>query len=308
MKSITLAPDLKDKRVLVRVDWNVPIENGKIIDDFRIKKSLPTLEYLKKAGAKVIIATHLESEDQSTDILKSYVPEGAELLENLRKDPREKANDPAFAKELADKADIFVNEAFAVSHRDHASIVGVAKLIPSYAGMEFEAEVSALSRVFTPHHPFLIILGGAKFETKLPFVERLVDTADKIFIAGAMAAKVPVEMASNTKIILPVGDIAALDADAAVIEQMKPMINDANFILWNGPLGKYEEGYKEGTLTLAKLLSESGKDVIVGGANTLASIQELNIYDKFSFVSTGGGAMLDFLAIGTLPGIEALKG
>lgn len=306
MKIINEVTDLKDKRVLVRVDWNVPIENGRVLDDFRIKKSLPTLEFLSSAGAKVIIATHLESETESTDVLKSYVPAGMELLENLRKDQREKANDEAFAKELALKADIFVNEAFAVSHRDHASIVGVAKLLPSYAGMEFAAEVKALSKVFEPHHPFLVILGGAKFETKLPIVERLVDIADKIFIAGAMAAKVPAEMAANTKVILPVGDIAALDADDAVILQITPMVNDANFILWNGPLGKYEEGYTEGTIKLAKILSESGKEVIVGGANTLAAIKELNVYDKFAFISTGGGAMLDFLAKGTLPGIEVL--
>ncbi|MDP2642048.1 MAG: phosphoglycerate kinase [bacterium] len=307
MRSITEASDLEGKRVLVRVDWNVPIQDGLVLDDFRIKKSLPTLEFLIKAGAKVIVATHLDQEAANVLPLKNYVPEGAELLENLRLDPRERANDPAFAQELAFQADIFVNEAFASSHRSHTSIVGVPKLLPSYAGLNFVDEVDNLSRAFNPSRPFLVILGGAKFETKLPLVEKFSQIADKIFIAGAMAAKVSKVLLENSKIILPVGDIAALDADDKVIAQLEPMINEAKFILWNGPLGKYEEGYREGTIKLAKLLAESGAEVIVGGANTLAAIKELNLFDKFTFVSTGGGAMLEFLATGTLPGIEALN-
>lgn len=307
-KIITEAGDLKDKRVLVRVDWNVPLENGEVRDDFRIKKTMPTLKFLKNAGAKVIIATHLESDTDSIEPLKKYVPAGMELLENLRQNPGEKANDYAFAEELAQKADVYVNEAFSVSHRLHASIVGVPKLLPSFAGIEFAQEVTQLSKAFAPAHPFLLLLGGAKFETKLPLVEKFLNIADEIFIAGAIAAPASLlPIVKNPKITLPLGDVAALDADEANIALMKEKIDKSAFILWNGPLGKYEDGYKEGTLKLSTALANCGKEVIVGGGDTLAAIKELNLFDKFTFVSTAGGAMLDFLANETLPGIEALS-
>ena len=307
MKSLLELSNLQDKRVLVRVDWNVPIVDGRIVDDFRIKKSLPTINFLQKAGAKVIIVTHLEPEDSSVDILKPYVPNGAELLPNLRNNAGEKANSIEFAETLAKQADIFVNEAFSASHREHASVVGVPKLLPSYAGLEFEEEVKALSKAFNPPHPFLIILGGAKFETKLPLVNKFVNIADNIHIAGAMGVKVPPNLRENPKISLPLGDIAALDADKQNLALLQDKINQARFIVWNGPLGKYEAGYKEGTERLARMIIESGREAIVGGADTLAVIKDLNLYNQFAFVSTGGGAMLDFLATGTLPGIEALK-
>jgi len=307
-KTILEAGDLKDKRVFVRVDWNVPLENGAVRDDFRIKKSLPTLEYLKNAGAKVIIATHLESDTASVEALRAYVPEGMELLENLRQNPGEKANDPKFAEELASKADIYVNEAFSASHRMHASIVGVPKLLPSFAGLQFAEEVKQLSKAFNPPHPFLFILGGAKFETKLPCVEKFLTIADEIFIAGAIAKPASLlPLVQNSKITLPLGDVAALDADDANIALMKAKIADKAFVLWNGPLGKYEDGYTQGTLKLAQLLADSGKQVIVGGGDTLTAIKQLNLFEKFTFVSTAGGAMLDFLANETLPGIEALS-
>lgn len=308
MKLIKEAGDIRGKRVLVRVDWSVPMEGGEIKNDYQIKVSLPTLEYLKSQGAHIIVATHLESTAQSVEPLKVFVPEGVEILSNLRENPGEKSNSEEFAKELASKADIFVNEAFAVSHREHASVVGVPKLLPSFAGLRLEDEIESLSKAFDPPHPFLFILGGAKFETKLPLVEKFLDIADEIIIAGANA--VPASKTSiinNPKISLPLGDTAALDADEENIENYKSKINNAEFILWNGPLGDYEEGYKKGTLGLAKILADSGNQVIVGGGDTLTAINELDIFDKFTFVSTGGGAMLDFLANGTLPGIEVLK-
>ncbi|MDO8424025.1 MAG: phosphoglycerate kinase [bacterium] len=306
MQPITEAGDLKGKRVLVRVDWNVPFKDGKPLNNFRIKASLPTLEFLNNAGAKVTIATHLETGD--IELLKQFVPAGMELLPNLRENPGEESNSEEFAKELASKADVFVNEAFSVSHREHASIVGVPKYLPHYAGLEFMKEVESLSKAFNPPHPFLIILGGAKVETKLPLIQKFLDIADEIFIAGAMA-KTASEMpfATNAKISFPLGDIAALDADEANLELLKKKIASAQFIIWNGPLGKYEAGFKEGTIKLAQMLSENGSRVIVGGGDTLAVIEELNILNKFLFVSTAGGAMLDFLATGTLPGIEALS-
>ena len=308
MKSILESGNLKGKRVLVRVDWNVPLENGKVVDDFRIKKSLPTLEYLENAGAKVIIATHLESENTSIRPFKMYVPKGMKLLKNLRDNPGEESNSEEFAKELASGADIYVNEAFSASHREHASIVGVPKFLPSFIGLQFALEIKELSKAFYPKKPFLFILGGAKFETKLPLVEKFLDIADLIFIGGTnatTAATMPI--AKDSKIIFPCGDIAALDVDDETILLLKEKIEESEFILWNGPLGNYEKGYKKGTLELAKILAESNKDVIVGGGDTLAAIKELNLLDKFSFVSTGGAAMLDFLVTGTLPGIEALN-
>jgi phosphoglycerate kinase len=306
-KTILEAGDLNGKRVLVRVDWNEPLENGEVRDDFRIQKSMPTLEYLKNSGAKVIIATHLEPDGASIEPLQKYVPEGMELLENLRNNPGEKANDPKFAEELAGRADIFVNEAFSESHREYASIISVPKLLPSFVGLLFAEEVRQLSRTFNPPHPFLCIFGGAKFETKLPLIEKFLNIADKIFIVGANAKPASLlPLGQNQKIILPLGDVAALDADEVNINLMKEKITNAIFILWNGPLGKYEDGYTTGTLKLAQILADSGKQTIVGGGDTLAAIKELNLFDKFTFVSTAGGAMLDFLANETLPGIEVL--
>ncbi|MDO8569945.1 MAG: phosphoglycerate kinase [bacterium] len=330
MKSILEAEDLKNKRVLVRVDWNVPIENGKVIDDFRIKKSLSTLEYLKNAGAKVIIATHLEPEGTSVKHLKTYVPEGMELLENLRDNPGEENNLEEFAKELASNVDIYVNEAFSVSHRRHASIVGLPKLLPSFIGLQFVLEIKELSKAFYPPKPFLFILGGAKFDTKLPLLKKFIPIADQIFVGGALANNffkeqgVDIgnslasegnfelkELLKTDKIILPedtiITDGKILDAGPRTMENLKSIISTSKLVLWNGPLGSYEDGYKTATLALAKIISETKCESIIGGGDTIAAIKELNLFDKFSFVSTGGGAMLDFLATGTLPGIEALN-
>lgn len=306
MKSIFEANDLKDKRVLVRVDWNVPIEAGVVLDDFRIKKSLPTLEYLKKSGAQVVLATHLEA-GMISDLTK-FIPEDMRLLDNLRDNPGEESNSEGFARELSSQADIFVNEAFSVSHRHHASIVGVAKLLPSYAGIQFMKEIENLREAFDPPKPFLFILGGAKVETKVPLIEKFLNTADYVFIGGTLAVPVSkMPIAKNPRTIFPIGDIAALDVNLETIALLKEKVENSAFILWNGPLGKYEKEYKWGTLELAKVLADSGKKTFVGGGDTLAAIKELGLYDKFSFVSTGGGAMLDFLATGTLPGIEALN-
>ena len=330
MKSILEAGDLKGKKVLVRVDWNVPIEDGKVVDDFRIKKSLSTLEYLKGAGAKVVIATHLEPEGTHTKLLQTYVPKGMKLLENLRANPGEESNSKEFAKELASKIDLYVNEAFSVSHRRHASIVGVPLYLPSYIGLQFALEIKELSKAFYPKKPFLLILGGAKFDTKLPLLKKFIHIADDIFVGGALANNffkeqgVDIgrslvsegdfglkELLDTGKIILPedtiIKDGKILDAGPRTMENLKSIISASKLVLWNGPLGGYENGYKVATLALAKIISESSCESIIGGGDTLASIKELNLFDKFSFVSTGGGAMLDFLATGTLPGIEALK-
>lgn len=307
LKSIIKEGTLKNKRVLIRVDWNVPLDGGRVRDDYRIKTSLPTIEYVRNVGAKVIVATHLEPPGVSLKPLFDYVPTGVELLGNLRDESGEIANSAVFAKKLAGLADIYVNEAFSVSHRKHASIVRIPRMIPAYAGLQFVKEVEELSRAFHPPHPFLLVLGGAKSLTKLPLLEKFTDIADSIFVGGALAKAVSETLlARNAKIIFPIGAVTALDANPETLALLEQKILDSKFIIWNGPLGNYEQGFKKGTLGLAKMLSESGKQVIVGGGDTLAVIKELDILDKFSFVSSGGGAMLDFLATGTLPGIEAL--
>lgn len=330
MKSIKEARDLKGKRVLVRVDWSVPMHEGRVIDDYGIRASLPTLEYLVGEGAEVIVATHLETKADDIETLKAYLPVGATLLPNLRENPGEEANSAEFAQELAAKADIYVNDAFSVSHREHASLVGVPKLLPSYAGLRFLEEVRELSKLFYPKHPFLFILGGAKFETKLPLLKKFVHIADHIFVGGALANNFfrekgeevgdslvsegdfgLQELLQSGKILLPEDTITVddkiLDAGPVALETLKEKIAEAKMILWNGPLGNYEKGYKVGTLELAKLIAESGKDSYVGGGDTLAAIYELQLSDKFSFISTGGGAMITFLATGTLPALEALN-
>ena len=310
--------------MLVRVDWNVPV-NGldEVQDGSRIEATLSTIEYIKNKGGAVIIASHFgragDSIQPVIDFAKenySILAKNVEFLENLRLNPGEEANSEDFAKELASKADIYVNEAFSVSHRAHASIVGVPKFLPPYAGLRFLEEYENLSAAFNPEHPFLFILGGAKFETKLPLVEKFLQIADDIFIGGALAAKAS-EMNNSTgnpivdnpKIILPVGDIAALDANTETLEILNEKIKEAKFILWNGPLGNYEKGFVAGTVALARMLAESGTKVILGGGDTLALLKPEIKKDISShgFISTSGGAMLDFLANGTLPGIEALQ-
>lgn len=359
--------NLKSKVVLLRIDLNVPIENGVIKDDYRIKRSLKTLDFLRQAGAKVIIISHTEAlgdgslcpiakymgvpfvdmhaKDFSSESL-SFMKDGdVVLLENLRKDPGEKKNDPVFAKKLASLADVYVNEAFSVSHRRHSSVVGVPKLLPTYFGFLFLEEVENLSKAFSPAHPFIFILGGAKFETKLPLVKKFLNSADKIYIGGALMnsfykeqgleigkslsdeVKLGLkELLLNKKIIIPedvvvgatnckciknvedvkkedmIGDVGPKFAD-----EMDSAVLSAKFVLWNGPLGLVESGFDDSTTGLAKTIAISDATSIVGGGDTVAAIKGLDIQDRISFISTGGGAMLDFLANGTLPGIDIVK-
>lgn len=342
MKIITEAGDLNGKRVVVRVDWNVPVKDGAVVDDFRIKQAIPTIELLKEKGvSEITLLSHFTGEENSlspvAECAKRYLPElvfnqegKVRLMENLRHDPGEKENNLEFAKKLAAYGEIYVNEAFSSSHRSHASIISLPKLLPGYVGLCFEKEVHELSKAFYPKHPFLFILGGAKFDTKLPLLQKFIDLADNIFVGGALANNFFKEMGQpvgdsltsegdfglkamidSGKIMLPEDTIKVggkiLDAGPFTIEALKEKVNAARLILWNGPLGNYEEGYKVSTMALAQVIADAGKEAIVGGGDTLAAIDELNLLDKYSFVSTGGGAMLDFLASGTLPGIDALK-
>jgi len=240
------------------------------------------------------------------------------------------SNDQVFAKKLSSLGDIYVNDAFSVSHREHASIVSLPKYLPSFAGFQLEEEVKNLSHAFKrPKHPFLFILGGAKFSTKMPLIKKYLKLADNVFIGGALAndflkAKgVDIgrslvsdqsfgikNLLKNKKIILPVDFIkkneAIIDMGIESVENLGLLIKRSKFILWNGPLGKYEDGGAEATRKILQLVANSKAESIIGGGDTVALVSEMKMEKKFSFVSTGGGATLDFLANGTLPGIKAL--
>ena len=316
MKSITEIQNFEGKKALVRVDWNVPMtENGEVSDASRIENSLQTIEYIKNNGGTPVVMSHFGREGQSIqpviDFAKknySVFEDGVEFLENLRMDKREEENDEEFARELAAKADIYVNDSFATSHREHASIVGVPKFLPSCAGINFMKEVKALSKAFDPEHPFLFILGGAKLETKLPLLQKFLNIADKVFVGGLLAAEASLnpDISQNPKVIFPVGDIKALDINQETIEVLKFKVKSSKFVLWNGPVGKYEDGYDWGTKELAKIINSSGVEAVIGGGDTESVIDEIVQNNPKIFLSTAGGAMLDFLVDGKLVGIEAL--
>ena len=370
---ISEVSDLKGKYVLVRSSLNVPIDNGEIRNHFRIIRSLPTIEWLIKAEARVILCSHLGREKENTlqpvfEYLQKtlatkvlFSPEvcGAAaknvrdeledgevlVLENVRRDPRETQNDADFARCLADLADIYVNDAFESSHREHASLAAVTEYLPSYFGHSFALEYEKLSGAMTPEHPSLFILGGAKFETKLPLVEKFLEIYDHVLIGGALAhdfykargLEVGTSLVSDIdlvgnpivnhpKIILPADvivqgkdgqvrttlvedvqpDEMIVDAGPGTIQTLELFCRNAKTILWNGPLGNYEAGFADQTLACAKLVAESPAHTVVGGGDTTAAIESLNNHDKYSFISTAGGAMLTFLELGTLPAIEVI--
>ena len=369
-KTLNDLPDVNGVPVVVRLDLNVPVQNGVVMADYRIRKALPTIQFLKKKGAKIIILSHIEGGTDSLMPVYEFMKKSMELsfcndcleqgaqvvaamkagdvllCENLRLYDGEKKNDPAFAKSLAALGKIYVNDGFSVSHRNHASIVGIPTFIPGYIGLQFEDEIKNLSKAFSPQHPFVFILGGAKFETKIPLIDKFLPTADSIIIGGALANDIfkasgwnvgtslvsptPPDMTvyvESDKILTPsdvivekpdgsraikeathvAHDEKICDAGPQSIKFMKTIVAQASCILWNGPLGNYENGYKEPTLKLAEMIAESSALSIVGGGDTLGAIAELGIEEKFGFVSTGGGAMLDYLASETLPGLDALK-
>lgn len=341
MKSIEEANIVEGTMVLMRVDWNLPIKEGEILDSERIVATAESINHCLNKGAKVIILSHLgDGADSLEPVVKEaekifpnteivFVrdpwnessPQDKKALDNLKNGEMaiienlrfwmEKENNEEFAKKLAMFGDIYVNEAFSVSHRRHTSVVALPKLLPSFAGFKFLEEYKKLSEALNPEHPFFVILGGAKFDTKLPLVEKFLDIADDIFIGGANALPASgMALANNSKVIFPVGDIAALDANAETLEIIEEKIKQAKMVLWNGPLGNYEKGFVAGTVALSRMLAEAKVKVVVCGGDTLACVKD-DIKNKIlyhGFISLGGGATLDFLANGTLPGIEALSG
>lgn len=364
--------DLKGKKVLLRTDLNILISEGKVEDDFRLTKALATIVFLQKVGAKIILISHIGKEEDAQSlkpvyewfkkhitllfvgaVTGSFVEEAVKnlkdgdiiMLENVRMEQGECANDVSFSKKLASVADIYVNDAFSASHRKHASIVGLPQFLPSYAGVLFQEELNELSQAFEPESPSLLILGGAKIKTKFPLIKKFLNIYDNVFVGGMLAntffkarglnigiseageANIGVtELLDNEKLMLPsdvvvkenhgsdikspdsINDMEKIvDAGPKTIEQIKKTAESARFIVWNGPLGEYEHGFPEQTRALAKVIAHSNAQTIVGGGDTVAAIAELNLRDKFSFVSTAGGAMLVFLLEGTLVGIEALQ-
>jgi len=323
-------PKLKDlevggKRVLVRGDLDI---SGEPNSDYRLQSLTKTLDFLKEHQAKIIICGHkgrsadakamagkpTQNEKLSLLPLQSYFDKwGAVLLENLRFDPGEEANDENFAKELAEKADIFVNEAFATSHREHSSIVGIPKFLPSFAGFHFEKEIENLSRVIdNPQRPLLFIISGVK-KDKLQIIEKVKNLADKVLVGGRLPEYIGdegLESVRNQKGKMIIGNLVQDKEDITLhtIEKFKEEILKAKTIVLAGVLGRYEdEGHRQGTKEIFEAVANSKSFKVVGGGDSLAAIAALSLSNGFDWVSVGGGAMLEFLANGTLPGIEALK-
>lgn len=377
MKSIRTVTHIKGKVVLIRSALNVPVENGKVTGSFRLQKALKTILFLQKKGAKVVLLGHIgDKGDESLrpvfDVLTKAIPHlsfsnvtvGPEartaihdmkngdvlMLENVRRMKGEKENDHHLAEELASLADIFVQDSFDVCHRVHASVVGVAELLPSYAGFLVEEEVSGLKQALKPKSPALAVIAGSKFSTKEPVLHVLLQGYEKVFVGGALANDLletegffiadslvsggdhvaMKEVTEHKNLLLPTDALVApltasrADADLAPVSRipehtaildigpatmalLTPHIKKAKTIVWNGTLGKYETGFIDGTRELAKAILASKAHSIVGGGDTVAALDMLGLTSKFDFVSTGGGAMLDYLAYGTLPGLDVLN-
>lgn len=372
-QDISQIKNLKGKKVLLRASLNAPVgSNGELFDKFRLKKALISIKYLQEHKAKTIIIGHIgRGTDVSLEPVFKYfqkyinlkyiddiVGEEANsavnemksgdiiLLKNLRSEEGETKNDLTFAEKLSSLADIYVNDCFPVSHREHASVISVPKFLPSYSGLVFKEEFERLKIAEKPEHPALFILGGVKFSTKQILVEKFLDIYDHIFITGALAndffkakgynvgrsvvSDPPINvnyLLSNKKIILP-EDVVVLtkngekvtkdlddvsdtdmiaDTGPKTIEKLKPIILNAKFILWNGPTGYYEGGFVHATKNLAEIISKSDANSIVGGGDTMSLIIKFGFGEAFSFCSTAGGAMLEFLLNGTLPAIEVLS-
>jgi phosphoglycerate kinase len=235
-----------------------------------------------------------------------------EILENLRFNPGEEENNEEFSKELSSKAEIFVNESFATCHRKHASIVGITRFLPSFAGFNLQKEVEVLTKVmYDPEKPLALIIGGVKLESKMPVIEKFFDKADFIMLSSILSANWSKEI-THYMLLADNSDLESKDINENTRQKFIWAIEKSRTVLWAGPLGMYEDdqfiqGTKEIAEKIAEVTQKAGVYSVVGGGDTVAAINKLGLMDKFSFVSTGGGAMLQFLADGTLPGIEALK-
>lgn len=327
--------ELFGKKILLRVDFNTPVVNAKISEKHRIKAQKETIDYLTGRGAIVALLSHITIIDSFGPIAENikeilgrdftFLPDcigeivedgiaNAEpgdvfLLENVRKYEGEEKNDVNFAKSLAEPFDLYINNAFSASHRNHASLVAITNFLPSYAGFLLIKEINNLSKAlrFLKENKTLII-GGAKIDTKLPIIKNFIDKVEHILIGGAITKNM---LEKNSRIIFPkdyVSENGAIsDIGPETIKEFMEVINDSKMIIWNGPLGKVEEEkFSIGSKKISEAIINSGAFSIAGGGDTVAFLEKLALVDKFNYVSTGGGAMLEFLAGNKLPGLIAL--
>ena len=336
------AADVDGKVVLVRSDLNVPLEDGRIADDTRIRSSLPTLELLLERGAREVrVCSHLgrpKGPDEKYAIapvrerlLQLVGDERVTVLENTRFNAGDTKNDEAFARELADGCDLFVNDAFGSAHRAHASTVGVAQLLPAYAGLLLLAELENLGKLLGDvERPFVIVSGGAKVEDKIGVLENLGSRADDVLIGGKMAEDVRTENPFSFEAVLPKDVVAASSFDANAETQVTPFdslpegwlgldvgpetrqdfarrIAGARTVFWNGPMGVFEwPTFAEGTFAVARALAESDGFTVVGGGDSVRAVHEAGVADRISWISTGGGASLELLEGKELPGVAVI--
>ncbi len=376
--------EVAQKRVLVRVDFNVSLDAaGRVVDDFRLRATLPTIQYLKARGAKIILLAHLgRPKDKDKFSLKPIVEKLSELLsqkvklapdcvgeeikimaqelksgeilmlENLRWHPEEEKNDTFFAKQLAALGEVYINDAFGVSHRTHASVAAITQFLPSGAGLLLAKEVDNLTRVRdNPEHPLCAVIGGAKISTKIKLIQSFLNKAEDVILGGALANTMlhakgiaigrsftetidlpdlkNLEITSS-KIHLPldavlcenqegtgafrIGAVGSTGEQELILDigpdsqkMFAGIIARAKMVVWNGPMGLFEsKSFDGGTISVAQAIVASGAYSVVGGGETVAFLEKLGFIDKFSFVSTGGGAMMEFLSGEKLPGVEAL--
>jgi phosphoglycerate kinase len=372
---VTAVPTLEDlppvagKRVLLRADFNVPLRDGEIADDLRIRAALPTIGWLRDQGAQVVACTHLGRPKGRPDPRYSVAPvrarlaelaPGVELLENLRYDPGEEADDPAFVARLIDGFDAYVNDAFGASHRAHASIVGPPQFLPSAAGRLLAREVEVLGGLRSnPRRPFVAILGGSKVSDKLKVIEALLAVADSLLIGGGMCFTfLAAEGASigdslfeehmvgtcralldehGDRLVLPTditalgpggelmrpeagGDVRQLgttipagwkgvDIGPGTAADFGDRIAEARTVFWNGPMGVFEDPrFDAGTRAVAQAVADTPGFTVVGGGDSAAALAQFGLDDEVDHVSTGGGASLELLEQGDLPGLAALRG
>ena len=361
---------LQGKKVLLRIDVNTPLGENGVVDpyeDWRIMASLKTINFLSSEGASVVVISHIGRAKEerlkpiadylSQKITIGYIPHFDEsliqeriealghgdviMLENIRQFDGEENNDAEYLKNIANACDIYVNDAFSVSHRKHASVHAVTSLLPSYFGIQFVHEVSSLYDVTKREGTTSLILGGAKFGTKLDLLKKMLPHISYAMIGGALANVFLKErgfnigasyvddtdisdIVDNEKIIVRIdaidqdGDVVSvdeiqnhdvmLDIGPETEKLFEHIIAASDTILWNGPMGKYEDGYTSGSISVAESCAHAPAWVVTGGGDTATVLQETNLIDTIDVVSTGGGAMLDFLVEGTLPGIEAIVG
>lgn len=371
MRTFDFSKNIRGTGVVLRASLDVPVEKGVVTNTYRLEAAISTLENLSKKGARTTVIGHIgrdatntmrpvfEEAQRLTGIPLQFVdgvvgetvcrkvealkPGETLFLENVRRESGEVKNDPLFAERLASYGSVFINDAFDVAHRKHASVVGITHYIPGFAGPHFLKEYENIKQAREPQSPNIAIIGGAKFLTKEPLIRKLVETYDRVFVGGALAhdfflakgMEIGKSLASrsahvadlidNEKLIFPVDAIVLgnngveikniedvlssdtiYDVGPESLKQIEPYIKDAQFILWNGPMGNFEKGYSENTEELAKMIAKASGASVVGGGDTIASIQKLGLNSQFTHVSTAGGAMLQFITDGTLPGIEAL--